>query len=267
MFVANPWHATQHRDLVFGTLKLALHCSTRRPSMMIGKMDKSLRGIALLRGVTDEALMSLERECVWRKLARKQQLIDHDDTSDDVYFLAQGSLRIVVYAPNGRAVLYRSMKPGDVIGELSALDGKPRSASVEATTKALVAQLAGPKFRALVAREPSVALALLHQSIAYVRELSERIYAFSSQAVINRIHAELLRIGQETAPAGYEAVIDPAPRHSDIASRISTHREAVSREMSRLSRIGLIERRGKALIIKDLAVLFQLVETGVGPKL
>jgi CRP/FNR family transcriptional regulator, cyclic AMP receptor protein len=219
---------------------------------------RSLSAVALLRGLSATALSSLERDCTWRKLVPEQRLINHDDTSDDVFFLAEGALRVIIYAPNGRAVLFRSMSPGDVIGEQSALDGKPRSASVEATTPAVVAQLGGAAFRALVAGEPSVALALLHQSIAYVRELSTRIYAFSSLAVIDRVHGELLRLGREAGPAGNQAIIDPAPRHVDIANRISTHREGVSRELSQLARMGLLERRGRALVLKDMAALERL---------
>jgi CRP/FNR family transcriptional regulator, cyclic AMP receptor protein len=225
---------------------------------------KSLRAVALLKDIPAIKLAALERACTWRRLSPEQRMIDHDDPSDDVFFLVEGKLRVIIYAPNGRAVLFRSMAPGDVIGELSALDRKPRSASVEATSPALVAQLTGPLFRALVADEPSVALALLHQSVAYVRELSARIFAFSSQAVVNRVHAELLRMGNGTAIANNVAIIDPAPRHADIAGRISTHREGVSREMSQLARMGLIERRGRALVIKDVAALKKLTEAQSG---
>jgi CRP/FNR family transcriptional regulator, cyclic AMP receptor protein len=228
---------------------------------MVHSADKSLQGIPLLRDLPTAARGALERSCTWRQLAAGQRLIDHDDRSDDVYFLVDGTLRIIIYAPNGRAVLFRAMAPGGVIGEFSALDGKPRSASVEATAPALVASLPGTAFRALVAREPAIALALLHQSIAYVRELSARIYQFSSLAVIERIHTELLRLGQEATVTGNQAIIDPAPRHVDIADRIATHREAISRELSQLARMGLVERRGKALVIKDMAALERLAAT------
>ena len=219
---------------------------------------RSLQGIALLAGLTAEAHHALEQACHWRQLAPGQRLIHQDDTSDDVFFLVGGSLRVITYAANGKAVLFRSMQSGAVIGELSAIDGQPRSASVEATTPALVAQLRGAAFRDLVASEPTVAVALLRQTIAYVRELSARVHEFSSLAVTNRIHAELLRLGRRCENDDGTAVIDPAPRHSDIASRISTHREAVSREMSRLVRLGLLQRRGKALVIRDITALAAL---------
>ena len=225
---------------------------------MIDVAERTLRGIGLLSALQPASLRLIETACTWRRVGAGQRLIDHNDTSDDVFFIVSGSLRIIIYAPNGRAVLFRAMKPGDVIGQLSALDGKPRSASAEATSSALVAQMSGRAFRALVEREPALARALLSQSIAYVRELSSRIYEFSSLAVIERVHAELLRLAQEAGVDGNTVVITPAPRHADIANRIATHREAVSRELSRLGRMGLIERQGKSLVVCDLQMLIRI---------
>jgi len=55
-------------------------------------------------------------------------------------------------------------------------------------------------------------------------------------------------------------VIAPAPTHADMASRISTHREAVSRELARLARTGLVERRGNDLVLRDIAALASMVD-------
>jgi hypothetical protein len=97
-------------------------------------------------------------------------------------------------------------------------------------------------FRELLHSEPRVALALLPQLVMKIRALTTRVYEFSTLAVSNRIQAELLRLASLVPRAGKRARIDPAPTHTDIASRISTHREAVTRELNRLSRSGLIER-------------------------
>ena len=80
----------------------------------------------------------------------------------------------------------------------------------------------------------------------------------------NRIHAELLRLAGESRQSGGVAVLSPAPSLSDIANRISTHREAVSRELSRLSAIGLLHREGGNLRITDIAKLSELVHEAKG---
>jgi len=97
-----------------------------------------------------------------------------------------------------------------------------------------------------------------------VRNLSDRVVEFSTLAVNNRIHAELLRLvhtQMTTRLEGLAAVtIAELPTHQEIANRISTHREAVSRELARLEGQGLIARDGRGLRIRDVARLARMVE-------
>jgi CRP-like cAMP-binding protein len=151
-----------------------------------------------------------------------------------------------------------------MFGEIAAIDGKWRSASIEALEACTIASLTSDQFEALLVREPAVAMATLRQLAADVRRLSERVFEFSTLAVQNRIHAELLRLAGESRQPGGEAVLSPAPSLSDIANRISTHREAVSRELSRLSATGLLRREGGNLRITDLAKLSELVHEAKG---
>src|SRR3546814_339533 len=87
---------------------------------------------------------------------------------------------------------------------------------------------------------------------------------FRSLAVKNRIHSELLRLAREGEHEGKSARISPAPTHADIASRISTHREAVTRELNDLTKSGLLTRDGRTLIISDVEELERLVHEVTG---
>jgi CRP-like cAMP-binding protein len=119
-------------------------------------------------------------------------------------------------------------------------------------------------FRELLQSEPAVMLALLRQFVAKIRALTTRVYEFSALAVNNRIQAELLRLARLAPKEGKGARIASAPTHSEIASRISTHREAVTRELNRLSRLGLIERKGGTLLVKDIDRLAAMVHEVTG---
>ena len=94
--------------------------------------------------------------------------------------------------------------------------------------------------------------------------LTERVFEFSALAVNNRIHAELLRLARDHMTAENTAAIQPAPTHAEIASRISTHREAVTRELSRLSRAGIVVRRSGALVVEDVERLDRLMQDVIG---
>ncbi len=93
-----------------------------------------------------------------------------------------------------------------------------------------------------------------------VRLLCERVVEFSTLGVKNRIHAELLRLAQKHMQDDNSAAISPVPTHADIASRVSTHREAVTRELNHLAHAGVIERRSGVLVISDVAKLTRMVE-------
>ena len=94
--------------------------------------------------------------------------------------------------------------------------------------------------------------------------MSERVLEFSTLVVRNRIHSELLRLAVEAGQKDGQALLSPAPSLSDIANRVSTHREAVSRELSRLGSIDLLCREGGDLRVTDVARLAKLVREAKG---
>ena len=91
-----------------------------------------------------------------------------------------------------------------------------------------------------------------------VRQLMSRAFEFGTLVVRERVLVELLRVAESAPHGSGEIILSPAPTHEEIASRISTHREAVTKELSRLERLGLIARDGRALRIKDLTSLRNL---------
>lgn len=224
----------------------------------------SLGGIAIFADLAPPALAHIERRCDWRSYDPGEPIIGHLDSSDEVFFIVSGVARAIIYSVQGKAVTFSDMGPGEMFGEYAAIDGGPRSAGIDARTRCLVASMPASAFRSLLQSDPVVALRLMRQLVSKIRALSTRIYEFSALAVNNRIQAELLRLATLASHSGNTAEIDPAPIHADIASRMSTHREAVTRELSRLAKLGIIERRGRALVVLDLARLTSLVHEVTG---
>ena len=107
-------------------------------------------------------------------------------------------------------------------------------------------------FWQVLREQPEVAAVTLKRLTANVRDLSERVFEFSTLTVNNRIQAELLRLALAHLQDGEApAVIAPAPTHAEIASRVSTTRETVARALSQLYPTGLVRRKGKSLYILD----------------
>ncbi|MCL4767311.1 MAG: Crp/Fnr family transcriptional regulator [Hyphomicrobiaceae bacterium] len=227
---------------------------------MHGRTQRSLKGLRVFSDLPPEALAEVERRCRWREVPARSDILHSEDQSNDVFFIADGQVRAILYSAAGKAVTFRDLRAGDMFGELAALDGQPRSATIQAVSDCLVAQLSAKAFWELLLSEPALDKAVLMHLVRLVRSLSTRVYEFSTLAVRNRIHAELLRLARETGEAGERGVvIAAAPTHAEIASRISTHREAVAREMSRLARLGVIGRRGAGVIVPDVDRLARMV--------
>ncbi len=167
----------------------------------------------------------------------------------DVFCIVQGRARIVLHSQEGREVSVREIGPGDVFGELAALDGGPRSAGVVALTPVRLAVLARADFLACLENTPAAALWLARRLGAEVRRLTERVFELSALNTQARLHCELLRLARLAAPA---TLIAPAPTHEELANRIGSHREAVTRELRRLARLGVIATGHKRLEFRDL---------------
>ncbi len=226
---------------------------------------KLLKSILLLAEVAPADLERLAATCTWRDYEPDTDILTYQDGSTDVQFLVSGKVRVMIYSAQGTAVVFTDLAAGEIFGELSAIDGKPRSASVSAIENSTVACLSSKQFLKLIAEQPTLAIGLTRSLVSDIRRLDERVLEFSILNVPGRIQAELLRYADEVAPKGPDAVLlNPAPSLSDLASRVSTHREAVSRELSRLAQSGLLHREGTAIRILSRSKLQALVQSAKG---
>ena len=226
--------------------------------------EKTLDRIEIFKDVSRDARQALVTRCTWTSYDANQQIVGHLDTSKQVFFLVDGKARAIIYSVTGKQVTFREIEAGGMFGEIAAIDGKPRSASVETLTPCLVASMSSTVLWDVLREYPPVMTAALKYFTGQVRTLTERVFEFSTLAVKNRIHAELLRMARDHPGEDETVILSPTPTHAEIASRISTHREAVTRELNRLVEIGLIERRKSKLIILDVTRLARLVHEVIG---
>jgi CRP-like cAMP-binding protein len=226
-----------------------------------GDRAAALARATLLRGMPAGEIARLARACQWRSYEPGAVVIAQDSPSRDVLFVAAGRVRVTIYASSGREVAFRDLAAGANFGEVTAIDGLTRSASVVALTRATLAQLSPERFARLLRTQPAVTDNVLRQLTGLVRSLTERVVDYSTLGVRSRIRAELVRMAHQAGTYSGRATIAPVPRHADIASRVSTNREAVARELAALARLGMVERRRDGLVLTDVARLATLVES------
>jgi CRP-like cAMP-binding protein len=189
-------------------------------------------------------------------------LVALGDNSNQVYFVLQGRLQTNLVSMNGKEVILRDLEEGGFFGELAAIDGQPRSASVVALTDCVLASIPGEAFRAAVTEIPAASAWLARRMVSQIRDLTERVFELNALRVRNRLHCELLRMCG--AARDGVALIDPAPTHAELASRIGTHREAITREIGFLIEQGIVEQQRRRLKVCDVPALVQMVRAVVG---
>ena len=233
---------------------------SRRKKTTPKPQSKSLAGIDLLAGLGPKELAAIEAACRWKCYLPHQQVIDRESKSSDVFFVVEGRMRVVNYSFSGRGIILDELPTGSYFGELSALDGRPRSARVVALTDSLIAALPRGYFLRLLEKRPRVARWVMTRLAGIVRDCTDRIMELSPLGANNRVHADLLRQARPYMDGENQAAIQPIPVHGDIASRVSTTRETVARVMNELARMGILERKKDVLIIRDIARLQEMVE-------
>jgi CRP-like cAMP-binding protein len=213
-----------------------------------------LAGIKLFKGLEID-LAPFEARANWRRFDPEEVLVDFDEPSTDVYFLLSGEVRVLMRTASGKEIILYEMKPGDLFGELAALDGVPRSANVTALTRGEACMMPASVFKEILFSHQPVAERLFCLMASRIRELNAR---FMEQTVLDlrhRLYSELLRLSTPRQDRSGERVITPPPFHHIVAARIGCRREQITREFTMLTQEGLIERTRGALILRQPDVL------------
>jgi len=222
----------------------------------------SLDGIDLLSVLSPQKRADLARQCRWKRYQSHEQIIDRQSETRDVFFIVSGTVRIVIYSLSGRELTLDDLHAWQFFGELAAIDGHPRSASVMAVADTVIAALPYEAFVQLLRDEPDLAFQVMRRLASIVRTPTDRIIDLSTLGANNRVHAELMRLARLAGVADDgQAVLKPIPVHAYIAARVSTTRETVARVLNDLARRGTVRRERDALVIVDVDALETMVES------
>jgi CRP-like cAMP-binding protein len=219
----------------------------------------SLSGVTMLADLAAEERSELATKCIFRRVAAGDVVLDRFSPSAAVYFLVTGSARVVHYVAEDQEITIATVAAGDTIGEISAIDGRGRSATVVAEQDCVVAELPSDEFQALIARRGGVALELLRRWAATIRQLSDKVSYLSTGSPDQRVYSELIRLARQDKPGGDRWLIRELPTHQELAKWAQTSREVVASAVAELVRRGVAERRTKTLYINDYAALRDLI--------
>ncbi len=218
-----------------------------------------LSRVSIFSVLANEELDVVAAKCQWSDYSKGQMVLDEDDSSTDIFFVIDGSVSAKGYSLNGKEVTYTFIRNGEMFGEFAAIDNQARSASIHALENAVIARMSSGDFKSVLHTYPSVGVCFAEHLVQKLRYLTQRIFEFSTMSVSYRLQAELLRYCLDSGIEGNTARIEPAPTHYEIAARISTHREAVSRQLSMLEASGIVAASRKSIIVLDVSRLRNIV--------
>lgn len=202
-------------------------------------------------GALDEGARSeLARYLKPAKYKKEAVVLSREEPGSALFLLAKGKVKVVLYGPSGREVILSMLKDGDFFGEMSLLDGQPRSASVVAVSDSEVLMLDRNDFVRFIETRPSVSLSILGEMSRRLREADQKIGSLALLDVYGRVARALLDLARkegEKTEAG--VVVKERPTHQQLAGMVGTSRETVSRVMSELQKQGYLRTQGKRLIL------------------
>lgn len=178
------------------------------------------------------------------RFAAGSVLLHHGDTTRHCYAIRSGEVLVTASSSQGSTVVLARRGPGTVIGELAALDGAPRSATVRAVTEVVADVLAAADLEALLREQPDLALAELRRLSRQMRQLTER-YALRGEELRTRL---LDLLSTNLAETG-----DPVFRSTreELAGWVGATREAVIRTLRELEIEGIVAlRRGAVELLR-----------------
>ncbi len=209
-----------------------------------------LRNVSLFESLDQQELEALSDVTFTRTFSKDNVIILAEEEGDTLFILKKGQVKVSIVSEEGREVILSLLGPGSVFGELSLLDGKPRSANVVATEETDLLMLRRSDFLQLIYKTPQIATALLAELATRMRKTDRQIEGLALLDVTSRISDTLLQLATEQGAETADGVtIESRPTHQELANMSGTTRETVSRVLKRLEGQGYINRNGRKITI------------------
>jgi CRP-like cAMP-binding protein len=193
---------------------------------------------------------------VVRRYARGAALFHQREWVDRAIVLLTGRVKIAITTEDGEEVVLAVRDPGDLIGEMSAIDCQPRSASAVALESVEILAVPGPAFTTFLERTPRAALALLAMMASRLREADRKCVEFATQDTMGRVAARLVDLAERYGDAAAEGIrIDLRLSQEELAGWAACSRDAVTRALQAMRELGWITTGRRTISVLQLEAL------------
>ncbi len=215
-------------------------------------MPNILKRIPLFSSLKDDELEAIYKLSYIRKCTKDSIILLENEGGDTLFIIISGKVKVTTFSESGKEVIFSILNEGDFFGDMSLMDGKPRSATVISIEDSELRLLRRNDFIKLVEEHPRIALILLEELTARLRKADERIESLAILDVTGRVAGILLQLADERGEkTDNGVVIKSRPTHQELANMVGTTRETVTRVLKQLENKKYINMSGKDLQIFD----------------
>ncbi|HXJ23952.1 MAG TPA: Crp/Fnr family transcriptional regulator [Polyangia bacterium] len=216
-----------------------------------------LRMIPLFRGLDAPALKALAGLARQRRCGPGEDIVQQDTAADAVYLIVRGRASVSTIGRNGEPLVIREIGAGEIIGEVSLLDGGLRSATVKALTKTDLVGIDRAPFVQLIGDRPAIALSLLGVLATRLRLLTTYADDLAGLSLRARLAKYLFTLstvhGQPVGPTRVR--IGQKFSQEELARRLGVTRESVNKHLRQLQKDGIVVRESGHLVVMAPAKL------------
>ncbi|MFJ9809455.1 Crp/Fnr family transcriptional regulator [Streptomyces sp. NPDC101158] len=193
-------------------------------------------------------------------------MIRERDTSAYVLALLSGWSVVSVGTERGARLILALRGAGEVVGDLAAVDRRPRSASVTALGRVEAVAISGDRFRRFLAARPHATSLILRQLATRLRSADVERRSLASETVLQRLAARLVELAERAGRRAESGTVLelPLPQH-DLAAAIGATREAVAKALRLLREQGVVRTANRTVIVVDMPVLVLLARGRAHP--
>ena len=216
------------------------------------------KNIPVFENLSDEELMYLMEIVIYKEYPKNYTIVRHNDIGDAMYVIINGKVKVSLFSENGREVILDIIEKGGFFGEMSILDKMPRSANVITMDKTETIMIKRNDFMNLLNRYPNISINIMKELVTRLRKADDVINSLSIHDVLGRISRFITRIFiSNEIPLVDGAEVDFNFTHKDIAARVGTTRESVTRALNKMLENRIINMEGKKLTVYNTVKLME----------
>jgi CRP/FNR family transcriptional regulator, cyclic AMP receptor protein len=210
-----------------------------------------LRAVPVFSELNDVDVTSLSKLTTRRKYPKDTVIFFENEEGDTFFMILDGRVKVTILGDDGREIILSVLGPGDFFGEVALLDNEPRSATAIAVEDTELMSLHRLDFQNVLNENKSITLALIKTLTARLRKANHQISTLALLDVYGRVARVILDMARDEGKRLKDGRIAfRRPTHQEIANRIGTTRETVTRMLKDLERQGLIRVEGKEIVVQ-----------------